>query len=199
MIPPRAAHELRYQILAIPTLCELAYEDLAPSSHRGTGMPTGSRTPPLPVREDILSLLGPAPAGDVHDPYGDQTGPVPVITVLSSWCEVIWGYPVTSITTACSLLLKHHNRACEADYAADYAREISDLHRTLAHLAQAYTPPLALRCPSCTQYTLAQDPGRGYHCLDPDCAVRLDPDLYDALAHSHTNTITHQRDLRAAS
>lgn len=191
MIPPRAANELRYQLLEIPDLCTQAYEDLQPSSNRATGMPSGTRTPPLPVREDILSLLGPAAAGDVHDPYGDQSGPVPAATVLSSWCEVIWGYPCRSIPTACRLLLDNHRVACEADYAQDYAHEIRGLYRTLTGLARTYSPPLALRCPRCTQYSLVTDPGAGYRCIDPDCTTILTPDLYDHLAQTETDTLIH--------
>lgn len=192
MLTATAANRLRYQLLEIPDLCTQAYEDLQLSGGRGSGMPTGSRTPPLPLREDILSLLGPAAAGDVHDPYGDQTGPVPVSAVLSSWCQAIWGFPCPSITTACGILLRHHTQAVAADYAPVYAGEIAQVHYRLTLLARTYMPPLSLRCPGCQQFTLTPDPGRGYLCCDPDCHIRLLPDLYDHLAEEQINkTSTH--------
>lgn len=182
MLTPHAANQLRLQLRAIPDLCEQAYEDLEPSGTAGSGMPTGTRTPPIPARLDILSLLGPAAAGDVHDPYGDQVGDRPVSAVLSAWCELIWGYPCHSIPTAVRILLNHHNEAVLSGYCDDYAAEIQALYRRLSSLARTYAPPLPLRCPRCRQLTLESDPGRGYLCCDPDCPTTLSPDLYDHLA-----------------
>ncbi|MFC1410476.1 hypothetical protein ACEZCY_14550 [Streptacidiphilus sp. N1-12] len=197
MIPLPAATRLRYQLMALPGLAATAYEDLAPSSHRGTGMPTGTRTPPLPVREDILSLLGPGDYLTQPDPNGDQTGDIPIPAMLSNWCQIIWGYPCTGISTAVEILLRHHTRACAADYAADYARDISTAHQRLEALARTYAPPLSVRCPRCTQLTLAVDPGRGYLCCDPDCHTRLNPDQYDHLAEEQINKETAHREAAA--
>lgn len=192
MLTTAAARTLRVQLVEIPDLCALASEDLEPSGGRSTGLPSGTRTPPLPVREDILTLLGPATAADVHDPYGDQTGPPSVASVLSAWCEVIWGNPCPSIRTAVIILLRCHDQAVTEPYATDYAREIKETHRRLLNIARTYTPPLALRCPQCHKFTLTTDPGRGYRCCDPDCHATLLPDLYDHLADQERSTQLHR-------
>lgn len=49
----------------------------------------GSRTAPLPGRLDVLNLLGPHAPGDITDPRGDQTGPLPIAGVLGSWVRLV--------------------------------------------------------------------------------------------------------------
>lgn len=185
MLTPHAANQLRLQLVAIPGLCDQAHEDLEPSGAAGSGMPSGTRTPPIPARLDILSLLGPASTAEhIPDPHHDQIGDRPAAAILSSWCELIWGYPCTNVRTACRLLLGHdaHATAITAGYAEDYAHEIGQLYTRLTRLARTYTPPVALRCPKCRQRALAVDPGHGYLCTEPTCNITLPPDLYDHLA-----------------
>lgn len=173
MLTTGAAARLREQLLRIPELAAYAYLDLAPSSTRSSGMPSGSRTAPLPAREDVLSLFGPAAPGDVHDVHRDQTGPVPVQAVLSTWCELVTGRRCTNITTACSLLLDHHQEAVQAEYAQAYATDIGDLHHRLDSLAGVYQRPVSIRCPRCNRRSLTISPGRGYECADHTCGVIL--------------------------
>jgi hypothetical protein len=45
---------------------------------------SGTRTPPLPVRVDALSLLGPGSAA-VADTNGDQTGALPTAVLVDQW------------------------------------------------------------------------------------------------------------------
>lgn len=196
MLTPHAATQLRLQLIAIPGLYELAYEDLEPSGAAGSGMPTGTRTPPIPARLDILSMFGPSAAGTVHDPYNDQTGDVPAAAILSNWCEVIWGYPCHSVPTAVQILLNNTATAITAGYCEDYAAEIAALYRRLTSLARTYAPPLPLRCPQCRKLSLVSDPGRGYRCCDPDCAITMLPDLYDHLTQEQTNKTTAHTNTR---
>lgn len=58
---------------------------LAPGSSAGAPKVSGSREAPLPLRLDVLNLLGAAAGGTVHDPHGDQTGTTPVVERLHSW------------------------------------------------------------------------------------------------------------------
>lgn len=183
MLPPAAANLLRLRLRTIPDLCALAAKEIHPTSSPSSGMPGAHRCDPqMPLREDVISLLGPAPDGDVIDLYGDQTGPVPVAALLSSWCEVIWGQRCNNIAAACYVLQCCHDQAIAAPYAETYAEEIAHLYRRLTTLVGVYTAPVAMRCPACHKRSLETDPGRGYRCVDPDCASHLTADLYDHLA-----------------
>ncbi|MFJ7417953.1 hypothetical protein ACIQXD_04990 [Streptomyces uncialis] len=55
-----------------------------------TGQPsvTGTRTAPLPGREDVLNLLGPAAPGSVLDVHGDQCGDPPLLDTLGGWVRL---------------------------------------------------------------------------------------------------------------
>lgn len=179
MITTGAAATLREQLLRIPDMYALTWLALEPTQGRASGLPTASPvTAALPVREDILSLFGPGARG-VHDPDGDQTGPLPVTVLLSSWCQVIAGTPRPNVTAACTTLLDHHGQACSADYASDYAREIGELHHLLRSLSLTDARPLAARCPRCRKKSLRQSPGRGVECCDPNCRRVLRADEYD--------------------
>lgn len=46
---------------------------------------SGTRTAPLPGREEVLNLLGPAAWTAVRDSFGDQCGTTPIVGVLSGW------------------------------------------------------------------------------------------------------------------
>lgn len=73
--------ELRHQL-------PLLRASLLPGASPRTGSTTGGRaTAPLPLREDILSLLGPAPRGQVRGTREDQVGPMPMLAVLQDWAQ----------------------------------------------------------------------------------------------------------------
>ncbi|MER7874847.1 hypothetical protein ABTY63_14990 [Streptomyces solisilvae] len=77
---------------------------LAASLERDGGGPaiggTGGRAvAPVPLRLDVLNLLGPAAPSTVTDQRGDQTGPVPILATLRDWAHAIadeQGKPVPS-------------------------------------------------------------------------------------------------------
>jgi hypothetical protein len=180
-----AANRLRYQLAEIPELCAYAWLDLAPSSStRPGGIGRAHRTPPLPCREDILSLLGPGATGDVRDEHHDQNGPLPVVSVLGAWCDAL-GFPgVASISSAVGTLLRHHEAAVAASWAPEYADDIQRLYGRLAGLAQVWArrTPLTLPCPRCGLLSLAAIDGQDIRCGIDGCGVILRQAEYDRRA-----------------
>lgn len=71
--------ELRHQM-------PLLRASLQPGASPHAGSIHGGRaTAPLPLRTDVLSLLGPAAPAPANVHPGDQTGPAPILAVLRYW------------------------------------------------------------------------------------------------------------------
>lgn len=173
MLSHTTADRLRRQLRDIPQLTVYARMSLPLGSSLRTGTRTRRTSPGLPCREDILSLLGPGATGEIRDHHGDQTGPLPAMSTLNAWCELIAARRCATPALACRLLLHHHERAVAQDYARDYAEEIDALHRRLAPLAQARPRQQAVsrRCPHCDLLTLVAVDHCGTRCTNPDCGT----------------------------
>jgi hypothetical protein len=182
-----AAARLRRQLADLPELYTWAHLSLAPGSGPAGPRVTGAtRTPPLPLRLDVLSLLGPGDYVDRATPgtETDQHGPMPAAAVLSAWCQVFSGQPCRHLTTAVDFLLRVHDDACRHALAADYADDIADLHHQLARHAHTRPRrrPMQLPCPRCELLTLVRQDGRDVECTNPGCRALLEPADYDRRA-----------------
>ncbi|MFE5159660.1 hypothetical protein ACFRNT_14290 [Streptomyces sp. NPDC056697] len=81
-------HRIRGWLTELPHQMPL----LAASLERDGGGPaiggtSGRAVAPVPLRLDVLNLLGPAASSTVHDPHADQTGPVPILAILGDWAD----------------------------------------------------------------------------------------------------------------
>lgn len=78
---------LRELTLQLPLLQASLLRGDSPSEGRVGGATVGRS----PLRDDVLNLLGTAAGSTatVHDPYGDQAGPVSIAAVLYGWATVI--------------------------------------------------------------------------------------------------------------
>jgi hypothetical protein len=97
-------------------LWELAEElDLTPRAGSGPKV-SGSREAPLPVRLDVLNLVGPGSA-NVRDIHGDQVGELPLAVWWAEW-HGAWG-----IALDWQLALAYH------EAVDDFARELATMAR----------------------------------------------------------------------
>lgn len=155
------------------------------SRHRETtgassGGRTAYRTAPLPGRDDVLNLLGPAPWSDtVRDPYGqapaDQHGPVPIAGVLIPWARTIadqrrWNPPATLTPMSLATWLgrpKALAYASRQPWAGDLRDELAELMRTVRAVTQLRPRrrPVAQPCPRCEDLALVETD----HQLYVDC------------------------------
>ena len=134
---------VRADLADLPSLYGRLRRSLVPGSAGPSQPITGTREVALPVRADVLDLIGRAAPGDgVVDLYGDQRGLVPVVAVLSSWEKETrrhFGYTVAvfagtveqNVGTVVKFLSVQADRICDDHPAAvDFIAEIATLHHT---------------------------------------------------------------------
>ncbi|WP_338683894.1 hypothetical protein QD712_25700 [Streptomyces acidiscabies] len=152
-----------------------------------TGQPSGrgTRTAPLPGREDILNLLGPAAWGTVRDRHGDQTGTIPITGVLTGWIRLIceerrWDGPETATAQAYAAWLAHPPLlawTARQPWAGEYRDELAGLMRVVraATSVRAIRRPLDQPCPRCDGRALSRVDHQLYtECAD--CGAMYSPD-----------------------
>jgi hypothetical protein len=132
----------------------------------------GTRTPPLPGREDVLNLLGPAAWSDVHDQLGDQFGPLPIVGVLGSWVRMVceerrWNGPETVTPEALALWLaasRPLDWSCRRPWAGEYRDELHGLMRTIRGITRLRPQrrPVPQPCPRCDSLTLTETDHEAY-------------------------------------
>lgn len=138
--------------------------------HRGGGSNgpavSGSKTPPLPLRLDVLNL---------------RTAAGPIIAPLETWVRD-WeeagyaevnelGSATDRVTHACRTLRFNLSRATARHPAVDeFADEVADIWRTLNRITTGETPPrrIAVTCP-CQQTLRITLDVRGITC--PNCGT----------------------------
>lgn len=150
-----------------------------------TGGRSAYRTAPLPGRDDILNLLGPAPWSDsTHDPYGqaaaDQHGTIPILGVLIPWARTICDTrrlnpPPTLTPTAIAAWLAHPHVldwAARQPWAGDLRDELHQLMRTIRAVTRLRPQrrPVPQPCPRCDGLTLVATDHQLYtECTDDNC------------------------------
>ncbi|MER6236519.1 hypothetical protein ABT185_10695 [Streptomyces clavifer] len=189
---------IRGALLALPE--QYVYLSMSRQRAQGGGSDGRSATrlhAPLPGNEAVLNLLGPASPDAVTDSQ-DQTGSVPFLAVLETWCHaVIHERALTpvmrDVTSMVTLLTRHLPWICEQPWSADFQEEIQDLVRTSQKLTLTEPRKELLRgvtCPSCEGLTLVRhSPGD----WAAECAlcpsVRLDQRDYELLVQSQARDL----------
>ncbi|MDX3712755.1 hypothetical protein PV733_28210 [Streptomyces europaeiscabiei] len=154
---------IRGDLLQLPEL----YVHLTMSRQRvqgGSDGRSGKRLhAPLPGRDDVLNLLGPASRQPVTDAE-DQTGAVPFLALLESWCTALSDEravtPARKHVTAMTVRLTAHlGWICEQPWVRDFQEEIRELVRAVQRITMTQPRKELLRgvaCPSCGGLTLVR-------------------------------------------
>ncbi|MFB7162303.1 hypothetical protein [Streptomyces sp. NPDC056242] len=132
----------------------------------------GTRTPPLPGRDDVLNLVGPAAWTTVPDPDGDSEGPTPIVGTLGDWMRIIceerrWNGPDETTPEALALWLAAPRRldwACRRPWAGDMRDELYSLMRTIRGITRLRPQrrPIPQPCPRCDSLTLTETDHQQY-------------------------------------
>ncbi|NUS14546.1 MAG: hypothetical protein HOY69_24630 [Streptomyces sp.] len=187
-----AASRLARELDQMPRLAAWAQLSIQPGAGRqGARVSGATRTPPTPLAMHAASYLGPAAPGDVHDPYRDQDGIVPLAGTLTAWARVHveecgrFGEPASGrIGDLLAYLSRRDVLAWGVTrmWADEYASEIHSCWLTLDRLA-AIRPrrrALPLPCPRCGLLSLSQQDGQDIECGNASCPLGLmRPDEYD--------------------
>lgn len=146
----------RRELAEIPEAYARVPAALMPGSGGGEHV-SGTRTPPLPLRVDVLNLLGPGAAWTHREHDVDQVGTLPPLVLLDQWCRDWLGtcdrrqhLPDPTVTAMVAWLLVGLDTALDEHPAIDeWARDLSQLVRTLRRVAQAHHQgEKAGRCPA---------------------------------------------------
>lgn len=173
-------------LCALPGLWDRAHDELAGGSATNDRV-SGSRERPLGANVTALSWIAPArhdaAPGAMLNP-DDQTGPLPLADVLTSWARAIsdelpahapgaratW-YGAT-IDELADHLARHFGHATSAVWADDFAEEIRDAAAHGRGITREYGEPSGhrdgVRCPTCDTLTLYLRPGARF----TECEVR---------------------------
>ncbi|WP_073946501.1 hypothetical protein [Streptomyces kebangsaanensis] len=177
------AHVISVWLQEIPTqIIVLEGSRQRETTGASTGGRTAYRTAPLPGRDDILNILGPAAWNDgIRDPYGqaqhDQHGPLPIAGVLICWVRVIseerrWNPPATLTPQALAAWLGHPpvlDWAARQPWAGVMRDELHQLMRTIRDYTRLRPQrrPVPQPCPRCDSLTLVETD----HQLYIDCTT----------------------------
>lgn len=201
MLDHHAADRLHLQLAQLPKLITLAHLALLPgSAPAGPRVSGATREAPLPCRADILSLLGPtSTGGQLH---ADDQAEHPNVRAVIGWARHViaarqqandwtgWVRPAyamereTPVSVAIRYLLLHHYWTVRQEFAAGLADDVRQLHSALN---RATGEPLLTRlhrtvCPRCQGLTVQEQADGRLSCADPDCAIVVTRDEYEARA-----------------
>lgn len=194
----RCEHRIRRWLGEIPqqlTLLRASLElDTRPAAGPGGA---GRAHSPLPVRSDVLVLLGPAAPGPVRDTKGDQSGPTPVHAVLHAWADQLaenLGHdlpPINANADYAGYLARHLHHALTRDWIAHLHAELQDLVHRIRSITRTEPRrrPKTAPCPSCAAFALFETDWQDYvdceacgqlltHREYADHAARTIPPLY---------------------
>ncbi|MFG2679213.1 hypothetical protein [Streptomyces sp. NPDC048392] len=144
-----------------------------------TGGRTAYRTAPLPGRDDILNLLGPAAWTDIRDPNGDQHGTLSILGVLIPWARTIcdtrrWNPPALTPAVIADWLARPAvlDWAARQPWAGDMRDELHQLMRTVRATTRLRPQhrPVPQLCPRCDGLTLVATDHQLYiECTGDNC------------------------------
>lgn len=157
---------------------------------------SASKEAPIPLRLDVLNLLG--PSADAVLTGEDQTGPVPVVGVLTSWSDLVGEQtrqrPVSrSVSGLTQFLLDHVEWACRQEWVADYAAQLEGLLKTLRRVAgiEPVRIWLPVLCPSCDMRSMVREEGSGWAAECRYCpAIKLSVREYGQLVAAQAQSVS---------
>ncbi|MFE9296576.1 hypothetical protein [Streptomyces niveus] len=183
----RCEHRIRGWLREIPRQLPLLEASLALDGGPAQGRSAGRAHSPLPLRGDVLNLLGPAAPGTVTDHHGDQSGTLPVLAQVYAWASTIADArgrdlppfrPGADYTRYIAANLPY---TCTRPWIVDLFTEIGEV----VHTARAITRteprrrPKDAPCPSCSAFALIEEDWQPYvECAT--CGLLLTHDEYAA-------------------
>ncbi|MFD0210832.1 hypothetical protein ACFVH9_17265 [Streptomyces hirsutus] len=161
---------------------------------------SASKDAPLPLRLDVLSMLG--PSADAVLTGEDQIGEVPVVGVLSAWAALVAEQtrqnPVShTISTLTQFLLDNVEWACRQQWVTDFAAELEALLKILRKLSgiEPARIPLPVTCPSCDLRAMIREEGSGWAAECRYCPViKLSAREYTQLVAEQAQAVSTPRE-----
>ena len=189
-------YRLRCMLRELPKHVPLLEALLRP----GSGLPgrggAGRAHSPMPVRPDVLDLLGPGHVVVLEDPHGDQSAGVPITPLLYGWARYIaYNHPAVgrdrhgtvqvqpcdgahsrggTVAAWCSWLIAYLPYAVTQPWVDEMYRQLEELLDRVR--AKTGTRPGRSRkdapCPACSCFALVETDGE-WHIMCEACAHKL--------------------------
>ncbi|MER7833503.1 hypothetical protein [Streptomyces sp. NPDC095602] len=163
---PRCGGRLAAWLEEMPRQLAALTDCLELERGEGTGRSAGRAHAPLPVRLDVLTLIGPAAPHPIRDTSGDQAGPVPVAGVLHAWADRLaedLGTYLPRMRTASApayaeYLARHLAVVVTRDWVAPLYEEVQGIVRRMRAITRAEPQrrPLEAPCPQCSAVGLVE-------------------------------------------
>ncbi|MEV7282857.1 hypothetical protein [Streptomyces sp. NPDC093111] len=174
-----------------PLLADLLTPGSAPAGPRTAA--TGRAHSPMPVRGDVLTLLGAGATTTVPDPHGDQSGPAPLDALLEGWAAAVAAElpeldatPLRrSGTTWSQWLTAYLPQIATAHWADTLHSELTAAVRRIRSMTatEPRRRPQDAPCPSCTAFALFATDWAPY--IDCEaCGLLLTPSEYETHART---------------
>lgn len=198
-------HRMRHLLATIVTELPLLRAALVPGGGTAGGRPAGRAHAPLPVNVRALDLLGPGTTYAVPDPYGEQSGGIPLGPLLVGWARYIaTTYPAvyrsagteyvvpaegvevragTGIPAWCGWLTRYLPYAVRQPWIAQLCDQLDDALRRVRAITgtRPQTHPRLAPCPACSAVAMSRTDG-DWEIRCQACGHRMEPDAYDAHA-----------------
>jgi hypothetical protein len=216
----KCTHQIRAWLAELTAQLPYLHASLRPDARPAQGHTGGRAHSPMPLRTDVVSLLGPGVVyGVIGDPHGDQHGPLPIHTWLYGWADWIsrehpyvrhdergtqWTTPCeapsssrgTDAAAWCHWLTAYLPHTATRPWAAEFHQQLDELlHqvRAITHL-EPQRRLLAAPCPRCDSLALERtDWSDQIDCRT--CGLDLTYEEYDT--HLTRLTATHPATPRA--
>lgn len=174
-----------------PLLAALLTPGSSPAGPRAAA--TGRAHSPMPVRGDVLTLLGAGATSSVPDPHGDQTGPAPLDALLAGWAAAIAAdLPELDATPArrhgttwSQWLTRYLPQITTAPWADALHSELADVVQRIRAMTatEPRRHPQDAPCPSCAAFALVATDWEPY--IDCEaCGLLLTPSEYQTHARA---------------
>ncbi|MFJ9979665.1 hypothetical protein [Streptomyces cyaneofuscatus] len=184
----------------LPLLTDMLRPDTGPAQRGGTGRAHA----PLPIRLDVLDLLGPGQPVPIADPHGDQTGGIPMTALLMGWarylaqehqavrvdqhgtvhlepCTGPWPRGGATVPALCRWLDAYLPYAVGRPWWDDLYEQVEQLIRRVRRITHTTprTRALDAPCPQCSGWSLVEKEDE-LHISCTLCPALLTPDEYAA-------------------
>ncbi|MEW2635962.1 hypothetical protein AB0903_31070 [Streptomyces sp. NPDC048389] len=198
------AYRLRAMLLELPGHMPLLAELLQPGSRLPGRGGAGRAHSPMPVRLDVMDLLGPGHIVVLADPHGDQSAGIPITPLLYGWaryiaascpsvtrdrhgtvriqpCDGPYSRHGSDAAAWCQWLIAYLPYAVTQSWIGDMYQQIEDLIRRVRDKTDR-KPQRTQRsapCPECSWLKLVSIEGEP-HIVCEACGHRLTADEYKA-------------------
>jgi hypothetical protein len=191
----RCRSRLSSLLIQLPSLAAWLEENIAATSNPNGPKISGSREDPMPLRPDILDLVGPTSSREISvtlDPNAvEQYGEPSLLDVIGSWCLLVseernddWP-PRNDLTTLCRWLHSQLDWIVAQLWVDDLLSNLQDTARKAERLAPRDPEHRWLKppCPSCNRKALVFTRGIGIACQAKigGCGRTWEDDEYDRL------------------